>query len=589
MFDLVSDDDFSYIEIVESKYLHLNQSALQGLCNKFDMPVFWGTQGFELAKTIIPKSLTSDGFLKKFYYKLEANEKKILKFIVNYSGDDIQRAVKKKFKFDIVLMVRRKTTVYIWWLELFIDSNKFEEVYKEIFLEFLSENRQQKNSKNKRVNNNNATVVTTTQTIQNVTLNKYTISHDLYPQVVQEIKAEDTILAINMLYSLADDSRLKVTQKRTLAVRSEKILIEKMPKNYNYIWLINLLTDNGYLKEEQLRAPTSKFHKMMAKSDADIIKIIFKVILNSKTIDELSYTLFRVSLVQGDYVKKFRDMILELISKEDKSLWISVDYLVDKIKIDSKTLKYITNDYNYCYAFKGSSLRYTHNKIEHLKVVVRYFLKTFFGIMSRVGLCDLGITEYQVYAQADVRILQGIDEVGYPYLNVEFYKLTQLGQYVLGLGGNYESANDYKLILNSYNYEVKVQNPNKLSDIYLEKIAKKTDDLKYKVDIKTFMNNIKSKIEYQNVKNTFLSKTEDVPQNWKKFFATLDSREESAVIVSKSAVLIKIKNDKEVLKLISSNTKLQDKILKADRFHVVVMQNDLLYVRNIFKEYGIII
>jgi len=96
MSDLTSQYNFSYVGIVEEKYLYLNEGATKGLCSKYNIESFFNTKVFDLIKVIIPRTLTSSGFLEKFYHKLQPNEKKILKFIVNYNGDNIQNAVKEK-------------------------------------------------------------------------------------------------------------------------------------------------------------------------------------------------------------------------------------------------------------------------------------------------------------------------------------------------------------------------------------------------------------------------------------------------------------------------------------------------------------
>ena len=422
-----------------------------------------------------------------------------------------------------------------------------------------------------------------------IVVNKYTLSGNMYEQKLQKLPAEDILLAINVLYSVANDSKLKVTQKRALAVRSEKLLYAQMPKEYNFTWLINLFVELKYLKNGQFLLPTNKFHKLIQKGDGDIIKNIFKDILNFPYNNEVTNGIFRASVVRGDHVKNFREMIVNLIKEQEKDIWINIDSLVDKIKLSSKTMKYITNDYIYCYAFYGNSQRLEYNKIEHLKVVVRYFLKTFFGVMCQMGLCDLGATEFQAYNKEDVRILRGYTEYATSFGNVEYYKLTALGQYVCGLSAKFESVNDYKLLLTSYNYELKVENSNQLSDIYLEKIATKIEDTKYRVDIKSFMKNCNSVLEYEKTKEIFISKVEELPQNWQEFFKLLDARVGGVETVSKSVVLLKVQNNRDILKLISSNNKLQEKILKADKFHVVVMQKDFASVKKIFKEYGVVI
>ncbi len=425
--------------------------------------------------------------------------------------------------------------------------------------------------------------------LKDIVVNKYNLSYEQYEQNLEKIEAEDTLLAIKILYSIASDSKLKVTQKRALAVRSKKLLDQQMPENYDATWLINMLVAHNYLENNKLILPTSKFHKLLKKSDGDVVKDIFNTILSSKYNHEIRNALFHTSMARGDGVKKFRELIVRLIKKQDQYLWINIDYLVNQIKLDAKTLKNITNNYKYCYNFYGSAQRNQYNNIKHLKVIVRYFLKTFFGIMSQTGLWDLGVTKFQAYNKEDLGVLSRITEVGASFANIEFYKLTDLGSYVLGFDTNFNSKNDYNLVLNDYNYEFKVENSNNLSDVYLEKIAIKKDDGKYKVDIKSFMKNIDTKEVYQHTKETFKNKVDYLPENWKQFFTVLDDRVNNISVVSKSVVLMKVQNNKDILGLISSTKKLQEKILKADKFHIVVMQKDFTSVKNILKDYGIVV
>ena len=424
---------------------------------------------------------------------------------------------------------------------------------------------------------------------EKIVVNKYTLSGDNCKQTLDKLLAKDMLFAINVLYTVASSSKLKITQKREIAVRSKKLLLAQIPEEYPFSWLINLLINNKYLEYKKLLLPTNKFHKLMLKSDGDIIKDIFNDMLNLEYNTELFYHIFQASATKGKYVKNFRKMLVELIKEHDKSLWINIDDLVNKININNMTMQDITNDYEYCYAFYGNSKRIKYNKIEHLKVVIRYFLKTFFGIMNQMGLCDLGVTKFQAYNKEDVKILQGLYEYETHFDNIEYYKLTESAHYILGFNTTFESQNDYKLLLNAYNYEVKVEHSNKLSNIYLEKIATKVDDTKYKVDIKSIMKNITSHLEYQNIKETFIAKAEHLPQNWKQFFALLDERVDAISVVSKSVVLMKIQNNRDILKLISSNVKLQKKILKADKFHIVVLEQDFISVKNILKEYGVVV
>ncbi len=428
-----------------------------------------------------------------------------------------------------------------------------------------------------------------TKELKDVVVWKYTLDYEKYKQTVEVLKAEDTLTAIKILYTVANDSKLKVTKKRTLAVRSYNLLEKQMPQGYAFAWLINMSVEHKYLQNGQLLLPTQKFHKLIEKSDGEIVKNIFQNILDSPWNHEIANALFRASITRGEGVKNFRKVIVKLIKQQDASLWVSIDSLVDQIKLDNQTLKDITNGYRYCYAFYGKSKKIQYNKIEYLKVVVRYFLKTFFGNMCQIGLCDLGVTEFQAYNKEDVPILQGAVEADTRFGHIEFYKLTTLGRYALGIETHFESGDEYRLLLNDYNLELKVQNGNNLLDIFLKRIATKIDETKYVVDTKSFMKNIDTLQSYRQVKKSFLDKTGDLPQNWKSFFEILDKRAKSISVVSRGAVVLKVQNSKDIVEILSSNKRLQKKILKADKMHIVVMQEDFSTVKNILKEYGVLV
>ncbi|MEA2111414.1 MAG: hypothetical protein U9P71_05135 [Campylobacterota bacterium] len=579
--------DYSHIEIIKNKYLYLSEGALKGLCSKFGIDLYFGADGYDIATKTIPELFSRDGYLENFYHKLEPKEKKILKFIVNYGGDDLQKAVKKKFKFEIVIFTKNKMRIYVWWLELFIDNNHFDDYLKDIFLSFLSENRRENQTKRSKTKKAIEARFDTVDDITKVIITKCDINGEAYPQTLKEYDVVDTVLNVQLLYTFCLDKKIKMTQKRQLAKVSQNILQEQFLDDFEEVDYLNFLINSNYLVTDKEITPANKFIKLMANSGGEIIKKLYSDFIQLHKIVELEYAMFRVSLVKGSHISLLRARILEIIKAQDNSQWINVDFIVDKISLDAKTLKQITNDYDYCYHFKGNSLRGKFNAIEHLKVVVRYFVKSFIGLMHQFGLCKMAYTEFQAYNKEDVRILG--DEKGARYANIEFFKLSELGLFALGLQKQFKDSNEYKVILNEYTLEFKVEGANSLSDIFLNNISTQLTDEKYKTDIKTFMKNITKKSEYKQIESSFLQRVDNVPQNWRDFFMLFNERQESMSVVSSSCVLIKVENSREVLKLMSANKKLQEKILKADKMHIVVLKSNLEYVKKAFKEYGVLI
>lgn len=424
--------------------------------------------------------------------------------------------------------------------------------------------------------------------IQTITVDKFTLYHKNISQKLIESSAVDILPSIKIIYALAYESKIKVTLKGVITVKSKKNLDEKLSINqYNYTWLLHILTLFGYLSSKQIKTPLSKFIALMQKDDGESIKTIFSDYLNLNEQHEFLFAPFATTIVHGNPITTFRKTLFRVIKAQNSTEWISIDSIVDSIDINAKTLKFMKNGAINAYGFTDSFSRYRYNKIEDLKVVVRYFVKAFVGILNRLGLFNLGQTPLISYAKEDLNsILKQYEIV---FMNIEYFKFSDLGKYVFEIKDSFQSKDDFSLILNPYALEIKVDKKNKLSDIFLENTTTKVDDLKYKTDIKTFMQKIDTLAQYESMKKLFLKKCGNVPKNWIDFFMILEERTNGASVVCQNAILIKLKNNKELLKIIAGHEKLKSKILKADHLHLVVLKHDLSYVKKTLREYGILI
>lgn len=571
------------LDIVKYKYSKLSENSLRNLCTKYNIRLYYDNTKKDLVFKIIPHNIQNVEFLKTFYHKLQRQQRDIVKYLVNYDGRDASKVIRKVFNFDI-LLIKGSLEVYVWWLELFMYENKMDEDIQLYFQEFLSDKKNHSRIQKNIINKN---IIATTKDISSLKINKYTINGKTILQKLTEFKTKDIVSNIRILYTIAKDKKIVSTLKGTLAVRSEKLLAEKLSIE-NYIWIINFLINLDYLTAKKEKIPTKAFDTLIGCDDGELIKRIFNKIIIIKNQEELKYVIFQTSLTSGKYIKEFRKLIVENIKKQNTNEWINIDYIVDQIDINTKNLKLITNNTKYTYGFYPNNKKYiSYNNLEYLKVVIRYFIKSFIGILYRVGICSIGETKNISYCKEDIKVLDG--RYGSEFSKIEYFKLSDIGLYGFGIKEDFEVRSDYTLVLNPYSLDIKVDNDTELSRLFLEKMAKNIENNRYKTDIKLFMQNINSPIDYENIKKIFLSKVDFIPINWEKFFKIMDSRVDAVSTVSNSAVLVKIKKDKEILQLIASNERLKSKILKADSFHLVILKENLISVKKIFKEYGILI
>ena len=564
-------DEFDYIPIVNGKYKFLHLNSLRNICNKMTIPFGLNDTKNNLVYIKIPQALDNKNFLRQFYNRLNEKEQNIFQYILYYEYNDLKVDVKQKFKFNIELNNKKKIIQYVWWLELFIYNGIFDEYFKNIFIQFIPD----PNPKRLRVK-----LLQSVEDISKIKIEKFTKNREKISQNLSVEKYTDFIFATRLIYELANSNKIQIIQNGSLAKRTKKILDEVF--DFNYIKLLILLSNFNYLSNNKYMLPTSRFKKIINLDDGEYLKSIVNRFITFDIPYEYKYLDISTSPHKDKFIIKFRKDILNIIRKQDVNRWINIDYIVSQIKLDKTTLKNVTNGYRYAYNANG-----VYNSILYLESMVRYMIKSFIRFMYELNVCEIAVTPKKSYTIKDLSLITfKYEDI---ISKIEYFKLTSIGKFTFDIEKKFKSSNDYQLILNQYTLDIVVENYSAISDMFLKNIAIKIDEKKYKTNISVFMKNINTKQEYETIKNNFLNRCETIPQNWRSFFETIDQRVEFALIVNSSVILVKLKQDKDILKIISSNTKLQNKIIKADNLHMVILQQDLVYVKKVFKEYGIIL
>lgn len=571
------------IEISYSKYMELSVGALRTLCSKYGIQFHFGTKKRDLAMNIIPNAMANSDMLEQFYKSLHPNEQKILKYIVHYQGHNLRLDIKKRFKSDILSLKKDGRDIYVWWLELLLDNDQMDDDIRFYFISFLGDSATEKHVPDK-TTITNATLTTLNQ----VTVDKLDSNFQPVSQKLTAYEAQDIASAIRVIYRLAQDSKIKITQKGTLTVKSSKLLQENLSlDSFNYILLLNFLTDIKYLSSPQLKLPTKVFDTAISQDDGMLIKKLYMKFMAINIQLEFNFVIFRTHSARGGLISQLRAVIINIIKNSSSSEWISIDYIADQIPINTKTLRQITNGYDYCYSFDLHDYYQNYNRIKNLKIVVRYFIKSFIGYAHNLGLFDIAKTDKDSFVGEDLELLHRYYDS--PFASIEYARLSDLGKFALDIDKDYKSKKNFLLTLSPHSYNITVDKPDALSALFLSQISTEIDHNKYHTDIKTFMSSINSLKDYRNAKELFLEKCDTTPPHWQKLFETMDKRAAAAEVVSNTAILIEIKNPKEIRHIIASNPKLQDKILKADKLHIVILKENLAYAKKIFKEHGVIL
>ncbi len=568
------------LKIVKEKFPLLTSSALKGLCYSYGIYIPYEAQKASIIDAL-EEFLKDRDALEKFYNKLPINHQKILKHIIFFQGKNLKQEIQKKFLFNIELPSKLKSKIqkYVSWLDLFVNNDAMDGDIKELFLSFLCDTAISQKSQNIEISD--------TEDINGIEVTRVTNANKPITQKLTLQKTKNIIESIHIFYNLLKAKKITVTQQNVLSAKTQKALTESLEFSLDEIYpFVSLFFNLGYIDGAKEKNPTKAFDTLIKHPDGDMMKHFLENFMRLEFQYEARVFPFPFSARSDKYIAIFRKDIVKIISTLNGNNWINCEYIVKQIPINEATLQQITNGSRYGY--QANTYNSGHNSLKYLKTVVRYFIKGFISVLYRFGLCDIAQTKELSYFSEDLAMIH-YDHIMRDFGNLEYFKLTDLGRYVFGFKQDYTSSDSYKLLLNSYSLDIVVENESNLSELFLANITTKISQNKYKTDTKTFTQQISSNKEFLSIKETFVSKTVSVPQNWLDFFSLLERRIVSLKQVTSSAILIKIPNDKEIVQLIATNQKLKQKIIKADNLHIVVLKENLQAVKIILKEQGIII
>ena len=213
-------------------------------------------------------------------------------------------------------------------------------------------------------------------------------------------------------------------------------------------------------------------------------------------------------------------------------------------------------------------------------------LKASFFYLAALGLVEL---KYDApYSPYRVRAK------GKHYISVwdslEFVKLTKLGEYVFGFSDTYEQKSIAKkattLKFDEYKPIITVDEKDTLSLAKLDTYCDKYDKNRYILSYSKIFKDCKSfkalelKIEY------FYKNIEaHPPKVFKNFFDEI-RQNKNALKRDLKQVVIELDNNKKLLQLFRENKKLQELIIKAQGFRILVLRENIPKLTKIVKENG---
>ena len=222
----------------------------------------------------------------------------------------------------------------------------------------------------------------------------------------------------------------------------------------------------------------------------------------------------------------------------------------------------------------------------YLQLVQVPFVKMVLFLLNTMGLIDIYYEPIEnEYHLKNKTYLTGFD-------GIAGCRLTSLGLKVFGRSDAYEEEvpeDESYFILDEHMLLVTLKGEDPVRRIFLEKVGKKTGNIFYVIDVKSFTKDCASTYELESRVDSFirLFEGEELPVNWQAFFDEI--LEKNKILEVEYQAHIPLVVDEMVKQLIREDGKIGEYVKIAEGNRVFVPLNKYAAVRTFLKKHGYIL
>jgi len=309
-----------------------------------------------------------------------------------------------------------------------------------------------------------------------------------------------------------------------------------------------------------------------------------RILINSRQISPIYHWLRYLkgsSHVKGSY-ENYSVIIkmIRMIQSIPVGAWYSFQNLEKYLHLNFPKLEPVTPHVANNYLYLESTGRYGNDKLHistaYYDLVIREPLfKSFCFFLSSLGLLEIS---YNYPPAEPLGINQANRDFISPYDGLTGIRITDLGAYVLGLKKEYkvpEQQQNHTLEIHEEYLLISFSGENKIIEMFLDKIAVKSGEKRYKVDYASFLKECNHKEDIQNKIEQFkkIIKTE-LPPVWENFFSELLYNYNPVLKVSSYQIFKIPPQHKALASLIARDEVLKKILIKAEDFHFLVKEKD---------------
>lgn len=291
------------------------------------------------------------------------------------------------------------------------------------------------------------------------------------------------------------------------------------------------------------------------------------------------------------YLKEYPmfETISAVISDMPKNAWVGIEnikkyciYREYRFHLESK---YKTDQYQLECEANGEVFNIYAN--EYYSVI--FFEPVLKGMFFYLG--SLGLLELKYDKPVSPYNLSAKDK---PYISLwdglKYVKLSKLGEYVFGFTDSYEQQEivktTTKLKFDEYKPIISVDKQDTIMQAKLEPYTEKYDEDRYILSHSKIFRDCKNKKSLELKIDSFYKQIESKPPKvFKDFFEEIKINS-NLLKKDLQQVVIELKNNKKLLNLFMKNKKLQELIIKAQGYRIIVLKDNISKLTKIVKENG---
>lgn len=289
----------------------------------------------------------------------------------------------------------------------------------------------------------------------------------------------------------------------------------------------------------------------------------------------------------NEKIQRGLESIRKIIDEIPDHEAVSIDNIINALLYRDEFLEIIDvkDAYDYIYINEAN---YERTKIldyqKYLMYVAVPFVKSVFFILGSLGMFGV---YYDYPSTSNSLYLKN----GYlsKYDGIKYVKFTELGRYCFGRVDQYDFKNakeDGEVILDEDRFIATVMGDAPVQTMFLQRVAQKIADNKYKFTKENFIKGVNSFEDIKSRVDEFFSKINPEPSEmWKGFFTDILDKS-SAIKADNHFVVLKLKNDKDLIKTIARDERFKPLMLKGEDYHLLVRTENVSEIISLFKEHG---